>query len=193
MPALESRFRTVILPGCGQVVRDRIRLALRELGVNRIIYLDLFDKAPFDLAEGELYLPVLPGSQLPVGSLAGIGALGQDTLAIVCTPTEWHLHYAEQLQPLVGRVACEKPLTRDYRAAQDLLVTLPNLQPISHFLHKQAMRDWLFDCRNKGMPWLHDCTVIRVDLIESKGIGQREIDPVLYDLGWHAWELLLAP
>src|SRR5262249_6356911 len=74
-----------------------------------------------------------------------------------------------------------------------LLVTQPNLQPISHFLHKQAMRDWLACCRTEGLGWLAHCTGIRIDLIESRGIGQRVIDPVLHDLGWHFWELLLAP
>jgi hypothetical protein len=196
MPALKSRFRTVIILGCGQVVRDRIRLALaalRWLGVRRIVYLDVFDNAPFDLGEGEVYIPVLTRSRIPVESLAAIDALGPGTLAIVCTPTEWHLHYAEQLQPLVGRVACEKPLTHDYRAAGVLLVTQPNLQPISHFLYKKAMREWLARCRTEGLGWLGQCTGIRIDLIESRGIGQRAIDPVLHDLGWHFWEMLLAP
>src|SRR5262245_34112739 len=99
MPALKARFYTVIILGCGQVVRERIRPALRELGAQRVVHLDVFDRAPFSLGDGETYLQALPGSRVPVEALAGMDALGQGTLAVVCTPTEWHLHYAEQLQP----------------------------------------------------------------------------------------------
>jgi hypothetical protein len=196
MSAPVTRFHKLILVGSGQVVRDRIRPALprlRLMGVRQVIYLDVFDRAPFRLADDERYLRAMPGSRLPLEALSALDALGPTTLAVVCTPTGWHLHYCEQLHPLVGRVACEKPLTRDHAAAQLLLATQPNLQPISHFLHKQAMRDWLAYCQGARLPWLPHCVGVRVDLLESRDVGRRDVDPVLHDLGWHAWELLLAP
>jgi hypothetical protein len=196
MRACLQRFRTLVVVGCGEVVRDRLRRAvqhLRRTSRLRVVYLDLFEQPPFALADDEHYLRALPGSRLPVEALRRLGALGPQTLAVVCTPTAWHLHYAEQLLPLVGRVAVEKPLTRHHDAAAPLLAGGPSLQPISHFLFKQAMRRWRQRCRRKGLPWLRYCGGIRVDIIESKGIGPRQIDPVVFDLGWHGLEVLLAP
>jgi hypothetical protein len=190
------RFRTLVVVGCGEVVRDRLRRAVQQLRRTfplRVVYLDLCEQAPFELGPDESYLQVLPGSRLPVEELHRLGFLGRETLAVVCTPSRWHLHYAEQLSPLVGRVAVEKPLTRDHRAAGLLLATQPSLRPISHFLFKRTMRQWRERCRRQGLPWLRSCVGVRVDILESKAIGSRQIDPVLFDLGWHGLEVLLAP
>jgi hypothetical protein len=195
---LPLRFCNLLAIGCGEVVKNRVRPAAhhlrREVGLERIAYLDLYPTSPIELAPDEYYFAVEsdPSCRL-LDTLSRHRFLGPDTLAVVCTPTIWHAHYADKFAPLVGRLAVEKPLTCDLAEAQRLSIKHPHIHPISHFLFKDEMRDWLAECRLDGLPWLSACTGITIDLTEKQGIGLRQVDPMIYDLGWHAWELLQAP
>jgi hypothetical protein len=197
MRARWCRVRKLLAVGFGDAVVNRLRPAAHavraEGGLDSIAYLDLPARPAVELREGEHYLPVLDGSHLPLDALERLGFLDGDTLAWVATSTDYHGHYARQLRGHVRQTAVEKPLTCDVDEALGLLVESPSVHPISHFLFKQAMRDWRERCRRSGMPWLRSCLGIRVELMESKGVGRRRIDPVLFDLGWHGLELLLAP
>jgi hypothetical protein len=192
-----SRFMNAIVVGTGDATRSRLRPALhylrREVGLQRLLYLDLHDRPPFDLAPDEHYRAVVGDSRVPVAELNRLEFTGPDTLAVVAVPTGWHLPYARQLARLVGRVAVEKPLTRDLADAERLAGDTVRPLPMSHFLFKEPMRRWLDTCRRQGPSRLERFSAIRIDLLERKAVGGRQIDPSLWDLGWHALECVLAP
>src|SRR5207237_1432451 len=159
---------------------------LRAGLIGRIAYLGVDPSPPFALEGGEVYLQILPDNQLPLTELRLRGLLGPHTLAYVATPTALHLHYAELLLPLAGRVTVEKPLTDDPAAAAALEGRARRPVPVCHFLQKRAVRRFLADCRRGAAPDLRGLGGVRVDILESQGTAGRRIDPAEWDLGWHA-------
>ncbi|QDT22476.1 hypothetical protein [Gimesia chilikensis] len=191
-----SGFKNVIVIGTGEVVAKRVRPSLQLLVIEglieRICYCDLHQKSPFkDHTAAEFYCPVTTKG-LDLKNLSRLDFLGQETLVLVCTSTAYHAFYAKQAYGHVGRIAVEKPLTDDITTAEALLPLEDTVYPIGHQLFKQEMLDLTKRFANKTTS-LSKIARAEFDLLETRGIDNRQVDPATWDVGWHGLECLLAP
>ncbi|MEQ8637467.1 hypothetical protein [Gimesia maris] len=196
---VKSAFKNnIVVLGCGNVVEDRILLALRSLAregeIGHVTYCDVLPTAPFKLIETnqfETYLP-MEGKEIPLKALNERGFVGANTILLVCTPTSFHGKYALDAFGRFGRIAVEKPLTLDPIEARGLLRFSDSVYAIGHQMHKKSMLD-LIDRFAQKITLIENIARIEFDLFETKGVGQRQIDPALWDLGFHGLECILAP
>jgi len=195
--SVRINFTTLIVLGFGAVVRERVRLAVREsaarLGITRVVYFDTASPGPdpgFD-PDLEEFVRIAPGqSALALARRAGL--LGRRTLVLVCTPTCTHAHYAREFAPHVGRVGVEKPTCLDPAEAAGLIDCEGVVLPLGHQLFKAEMRAFTAACR-RGEVSPGEVAGLRFTLFENKGVGGRTIDPAVWDTGWHGVECSLAP
>lgn len=183
---------TVVVIGCGDVVRQRVRPALEKLGRElsggfRVMYLDVKPKPSFELMHSndfrEYYLP-LKDNLVPVDELDARGFVGGHVLGLVEAPTQLHYLYATQLHELVARVAIDKPLT--LRPSEAIALTsLERAFPFSHFLLKEKVTP-IFSLDPNATKTVKSC------FLESCGTNGRALDAAEEDLGYHQAALLCA-
>jgi hypothetical protein len=94
-----------------------LRSPARDGLVKRISYLDILPEPRFQLDGGEVvpggegYYQIGSGNRLPLAELRRTRTLGPNTPALVSSPSDLHVSYAEQIAPHVGRTGIEKPLS----------------------------------------------------------------------------------
>jgi hypothetical protein len=196
--ARARRIDTMITIGCGDLVKNRLLPSQCQLAEEGILlrsgYLDVSAACPIRpdgrLRAASAYFRVRPGSRLPLADLEAGRWLGPYVLAYVATPTVFHMPYVRQLLGTACRIAVEKPLTDHPAEAEDLLnFPTGTVFPVGHQLFKRAMLDFLETYRPGDVL---GASAIEFDLMETKGIGNREIDDAVWDLGWHGFEVMRA-
>lgn len=196
------KFDRVVVLGGGEVCQKRLLPALvrlqAELGLKRIGVVDL--RPVEDLRKGFAGLLDLPyvqfvqstGSELPIDKLSAAGCLGEGSLAVVATPTAFHIPQALEIAPHVGRVAVEKPLSNLSREAASLMEWDAKIFPIGHQLFKQDVLCLIRASREGRIAW-DQVARLNFQLFEKVGVGDRDLDDAIFDLSWHGFECLYAP
>lgn len=190
-----TRYTTVVCISAGAVVAQRVRPALKFLapcGLEQVVFVDIGHGPPFALEPGqpgtatERYLRIGPDNRPP-----DWGAAPEHTLALVCSPSNLHAPYAAALQGRAARIAVEKPLALSRQDA-DRMARRTDLCAIGHQLFKAPMLAFLDSCRHGA---LDPTRIAQIDffLLESVGVGARQIDDVIWDLAFHGFECILAP
>lgn len=193
-----SRVWQVVVVGCGDVTQRRVRPALRALHrkgyVGSVLYIDirpLVFTEPLD-PTFEKSLQISPEIDRTLLTLRTLGWLGDETLVLVNTSSQFHVAYALAFAPVCGRVAVEKPLALSTREAAMLANWDGKVFALGHQLFKSEMRVLTTEFRDEDYN-LTQITSARFTLFETKGVGVRQIDNALIDLGWHGVECLAAP
>ena len=184
--------------GAGQVFQQRFLQAAIELArdsnLAELTVFDLKDKAPFEVRCTQSlqvrYRSLNPEEDL-CSQLRRAGALGNHTLAIIATPTMYHVDNAYQLAGHVRCLAVEKPIAIDPINACRLREFTDRIAPIDHQLYKPEMLSLIRDARRGAIPW---STVAGMEfrLCEMSAVGNRQIDDAIYDLGYHGLACMLV-
>jgi hypothetical protein len=193
-PESAVALRNVNIIGAGNVSDSKIDPALAQLRakglLGQVTYLDIHPTLPFtSKVENAAYHKIDP-QRSAYRQLADRGYLDDDTLTVIACATPWHAHYAADLAPL-ARVAVEKPLTMDTRSAKELLAHEGSLYPIGHQIFKAPMLEFL-DRVSRGDVDVTAIAAIEYDLMETIGVGNRSVDPIVWDTGFHALEAVVA-
>ncbi len=191
-PSVAIRKLNVI--GAGNVAESKIDPAVKALESNgridRVTYFDVHRNPPFASQLRRCDYRAIDPERSAYLQLTDCGCLDDSTLTIVACATRWHAHYAADLARFVP-VAVEKPLTMDTRLANELLVHDGNLFPIGHQIFKRPMLDFLDACAT-GRFDVATIASIDYDLMETIGVGNRSVDPIIWDTGFHALEAVKA-
>jgi len=194
-----GHFVRLLVFGVGDLVLKRLALAIGNLyhqgRLAAAAFVDIVSVCPPPLAPllppglDWSYFPTAPDT-IPFEALRAAGYLQSDVATYLASPTDCHLPQAEQLARKVGAVFVEKPFTRSLGGMEDLLLQAPvNVYPIAHPLFKASMSGFLAAC---GRNVLSDVAWLEFRLMERIGVGLRQIDPALWDLVYHAFELFLS-
>jgi hypothetical protein len=193
-------FDHVLVAGCGEVTQQRVLPAMQslsdEINFTRIGLLDVRSEQTLWPESGRPPIAAqfiqIPDGQLPLEELDRKGWLGPQTLVLNCTPTPFHVPYARTLAPFVGRVGIEKPLSHCLREATGMLQLEDCVFPIGHQLFKPEMLELTQRAARREF-LVNSIGRLEFTLYESRGVGNRQVDDAVWDLGWHGSECLLAP
>lgn len=185
-------IRRVIMIGQGDVVQHKLWPALTDLaaGLDAVAVCSLEPASRLNSLP-HTYWPVTADGGLPLDMLRAHGFLAPDTLAVVATPSAWHVPYALQLAPYC-RVAVEKPLAASLAEAQRLLPYASAVHPIDHKLFNAAPLA-LIETVRRDPAWL--ASVCRLEgVFDERGafVPRRVQEDTLFDIQWHLLVILLA-
>lgn len=196
---MRSLYRRVVVFGAGEVVHDRVCPALKNLQreglIERFVFIDpkpneKLDK-PLVLDHPDQYHCNADG-KIPFRWLDKYTFLGDETLVLNCTPTAYHIPIAREIAGHVGRVAVEKPLTRNQIEAAALLELESKIFCIGHQMWKRQVRSLTERSRSKDIHW-GQFSALHFGLQERIAAGNRDLDCCIFDLAWHGLEVMLAP
>jgi hypothetical protein len=194
----DFRAENVFIVGGGNVTQARYIpscLKLRSEGrIGRLHFADVRSQEevfPNGLPPDSTFTQI-PNGQLPISELRRKRAITADTLVAVNTPTPYHVPYARQLAPYVGRVGVEKPLSQSTREAMHLLDLEDRVFPIGHQLFKPEVLSLNRKAGNGDLP-VEKIGCAEFRLFEKIGVGGRQIDDCVWDLAWHGFECMLSP
>lgn len=193
-----QRIRRVVLVGAGDVVRKRIWPALQAIAYD-------FDAIALCSLEPSVVLPganhsyfnINGGGVLPLKDLARHGFLGDDTLWIIATPSESHVWQVFQLlsADCRGRIAVEKPLTVNHRAARMLMsfaASSANIYQIDHKVFNSSVLAFL-DLVREDTSILADIRHIDGVFYESDGFAMgRSQEDGISDIQYHLLTIMIA-
>lgn len=194
-PSLTPRTTRLGFVGMGEVMRRKIWPAVQSNGypVDRIAVCSLESRSALD-GLPHLYYPVRPDSLLPLDYLHGHGFLSDDTLWIIATPSEFHVHYALQLAGLC-RVGIEKPIAANSDQARLLQPFADNgfeIYPIDHKLFNTSALAFVDQCR-KNPSLLGKVRRIEGVFYEADGISNgRQQEDCIADVQCHLFTPIVA-
>lgn len=186
--------KLALIGSAGDVGRKRYGPALASLSaegkIADCLYVDC--KAPAEVdtdGQRDRYMQTEGVSRI-VPELAKRGFTGPNVVVLVATPTWLHAEYAQKLHDHVSCIGIEKPIAWNAREA-GILAHLPGVYPIEHQVYKQ---DSIAMCRHSAARGIRWSTVrhARFCLHETGGVGNREIDNIILDTGYHGFAVLLA-
>jgi predicted dehydrogenase len=191
----KPRITKLGIVGMGQVIQEKVWPALRTDGfpLAGVVVCSLEPSSRLD-GLPHLYHPVRAGSLLPLDYLDEHGFLSEDTLWIIATPSEHHVHYVLQLAGLC-RVAVEKPIGATNREAR-LLSPFANhgfeVYPIDHKLFNACALAAVDECR-KDPSFLHRVSHVYGIFYETAGLSKgREQEDCIADVQWHLFILMIS-
>lgn len=186
--------RLVLIGAMGDVGQKKIVAALEHLSEEGVIadYLLVDIKSPAEVvqdAQRQRYMQTRGVSRIVI-ELAEKGFLGPDVTVLVATPTCFHVDYAVELHDHVGCVGIEKPIALTAEEAL-LLAKLHRVYPIEHQVYKS---DAIALSRQSAARRIRWSTVrnVRFFLHERGGVGNREIDHIIADTGYHGFAVLFS-
>ena len=136
------------------------------------------------------YLPIENGGLLPLDRLAEVRFL-TNTLWIIATPSQYHVHYAIQLAGLC-KVAIEKPIATSARQARLLRPFASQIYTIDHKIFNASPLSLIRRLRHN--PSLMEA-VGRIEgaFYETDGIARgRQADDTIADIQYHLLAVLQA-
>jgi hypothetical protein len=158
-------------------------------GIERLLFVDIDENALRSIPEDQRAL--LAGTSEIVELLGTRGFLGEDVLVLICTPSVYHVAYAELLDGLVGHIAIEKPIALRSDEAERLLRLSAAVTPIEHQVYKADMMRLCQRSRIGELDWQR-VRAIQFKLHETGGVGERAIDDIVFDTGYHGLACMLA-
>jgi predicted dehydrogenase len=176
-------------------MQDKIWLALQSNGypLEGVVVCSLEPASPLQ-GLPHRYHRVRPDSLLPLDYLYEHGFLSKDTLWVIATPSEWHVHYTIQLAGLC-RVAFEKPIAANSDQARLLRPFADNgypIYPIDHKLFNASPLAFIDECR-KNPRVLEDVHRVEGVFFETAGISRgRQQEDCIADVQWHLLTILVA-
>lgn len=189
-----QRPKLVLIGSAGDVGQKRYRPAfaalLAEGKIADCLYVDCKAAAEaVNDGEHDRYVQTEGVSRI-VPELAKRGFIGPNVHVLVATPTWLHTEYAQELHDHVACIGIEKPIAWNAREAE-ILAQLPRVYPIEHQVYKH---DSIAMCRHSAARKIRWSTVrhARFCLHETGGVGDREIDNIILDTGYHGFAVLLA-
>jgi predicted dehydrogenase len=191
-------IRKIVIVGAGQVVKERICRAIKELRargyrLDEVIACSLERESPLD-GSVDAYHPVTEDGFLPFDWLHERGALSKETLWLIATPSKWHVPYTIQLAGR-ARVAIEKPVAAGIRQAM-LLAPFTNsksdVHQMDHKLFNVSALALIDQCR-ANPKLLERAAYIEGLFYERAGFSQgREQENCISDVQWHLLTCLAA-
>lgn len=182
-----SEFLRVLLIGLGEVAVKRYLPALELLNsegvLSEICVCDTSPDAQKAIGDSSIRFLLLK-PDWSAEDLVLAGALDCNTKAIVATPTRFHVPHAIRLANHANSVAIEKPLSLSTCEATAIEVVADKIFPIDHQLYKSDMLQLVESNRSGQVLW-SDVVSIQMELCETIGIGQRQIDDAVFDLVYH--------
>lgn len=186
--------RVALIGANGDVGQKKILPALEKLFEERVIddYVLTDIKSPAEVvhdAQRQRYMQTSGVSRI-VMELADKGFLGPDVAVLVATPTWHHVDYAMALHDHVGCIGVEKPIAWTAEEAQ-ILAKLQRVYPIEHQVYKSDAIALNQQSAARRIRWstIRD---VRFFLHEESGVGNREIDHIIADTGYHGFAVLLS-
>ncbi len=189
----KQAFKALVCIGCGDVTNAKVNRAVHECmleyGLERLLFVDINGNALQSIPEDKRAL--LADTSKIAELLGSRGFLGEDVLALVCTPSVYHVAYAELLDGLVGHIAIEKPIALRSDEAERLLSLSGAITPIEHQVYKADVMRLCQRTRTGELDW-ERVRGIQFKLHETGGVGERAIDDIVFDTGYHGLACMLA-
>lgn len=186
--------KLVLIGSAGDVGRKRYCPAIASLSaegkIADCLYVDCRSVAEVvNNGEADRYMQTEGVSRI-VPELAKRGFIGPSVHVLVATPTWLHAAYAQELHDHVACIGIEKPIAWNAREA-GILAQLPRVYPIEHQVYKH---DSIAMCRRSAARKIRwsDVRHARFCLHETGGVGDRAIDNIIFDTGYHGFAVLLA-
>ena len=190
-PESTGFIKKIGILGAGNVVRNKIIPALEANShlLEDVIVCSL--EAPSQVTWIPYrYLPIENGGLLPLDRLAEIRFL-TNTLWIIATPSQYHVHYAIQLAGLC-KVAIEKPIASSARQARLLRPFASQIYTIDHKIFNASPLSLIRRLRHNPSQME---AVDRVEGVfyETDGITRgRQADDTIADIQYHLLAVLQA-
>lgn len=186
--------RLVLIGSQGDVGQKKITPAIESLfrdgSVSDCLFVDL--KSADEVVHEDQrhrYLQTKGVSGI-VMELANKGFLGPDVTVLVATPTWHHVEYAVELHDHVGCIGIEKPIAWNAGEAK-LLAKLQRVYPIEHQVYKSDSIELSRQSSARNIRW-STIRQVRFCLHETGGVGNRGIDNIVADTGYHGFAVLLS-
>lgn len=186
--------RRIVIIGTGDVVRSRYWPAISAIspGFEKVALCGLEAFSPLNTVQHDFF-QIEPGNLLPMDELARNGYLDCNSLFVIATPSDIHVHYALQLIGL-GRVAIEKPLASNCRIATLLspFVRGFNLFCMDHYLFKTGVPEFMIELETNPV-FLDSVARVEGACFEKRGFSQGRVqESTIGDVQYHLLNLMVA-